>query len=81
VVMRIGSWNVDARGDDRHRRLVTEQACEVYLHALAVARWGCCRDIAGSTSHPGGAMPLPSSEEPRCTRHFSSSRAPSSGVS
>jgi hypothetical protein len=29
--MRIGTWNVDARWDHRHQRLVAEQACDVWL--------------------------------------------------
>ena len=29
--MRIGTWNVDARWDPRHQRLVSEQACDVWL--------------------------------------------------
>lgn len=29
--MRIGTWNVDARWDERHQRLVSEQACDVWL--------------------------------------------------
>jgi hypothetical protein len=29
--MRIGTWNVDARWDRRHERLVTGQVCDVWL--------------------------------------------------
>lgn len=29
--MRIGTWNVDARWDQRHQRLVADQACDVWL--------------------------------------------------
>jgi hypothetical protein len=29
--MRIGTWNVDARWDQRHQELVTEQACDIWL--------------------------------------------------
>jgi len=29
--MRIGTWNLDARWDQRHARLVAEQACDVWL--------------------------------------------------
>ncbi|WP_052664140.1 endonuclease/exonuclease/phosphatase family protein [Nitriliruptor alkaliphilus] len=29
--MRIGTWNVDARWDPRHKELVIEQACDVWL--------------------------------------------------
>jgi len=29
--MRIGTWNVDARWDQRHQELVTDQACDIWL--------------------------------------------------
>jgi hypothetical protein len=29
--MRIGTWNLDARWDQRHEELVTEQACDIWL--------------------------------------------------